>query len=80
MQEGTQLTKITARRRGRTKSGFPARLHRCRRVLRQNAEQAAQGTRHRRRAAWVPVELPGLVGGANEWGLWYCQVEADGRF
>ena len=25
-----------------------------------------QGTRHRRRAAWVPVELPGLGRGTNE--------------
>ena len=30
-------------------------------ALRRNAEPADQRTRHRRRAAWVPVELPGLA-------------------
>ena len=32
-----------------------------------DAIEIDQGTRHRRRAAWVPVELSGLAGGANEY-------------
>ena len=36
-------------------------------ALRQTAEQADQRTRYRRRAAWVPVELPGLGSGAHEY-------------
>lgn len=36
-------------------------------ALRRNAELADHSTRHRRRAAWVPIELPGLGGGANEY-------------
>ena len=35
-------------------------------ALRRNAEPADPGTRHRRRAAWVPVELPGLGRGTDE--------------
>ena len=35
-------------------------------ALRRDAEPPDQSTRHRRRAAWVPVELPGLGRGANE--------------
>ena len=35
--------------------------------LRHDAVEVDQGTRHRRRAAWVPVELPGLGGGANDY-------------
>ena len=35
-------------------------------ALRRNAEPADQRTRHRRRAAWVPAELPGLGRGTDE--------------
>ena len=34
--------------------------------LRQDAVKADQGTRHRRRAAWLPVELPRVGGGADK--------------
>ena len=35
-------------------------------TLRRDAPKIDQGTRHRRRAAWVPVELPGLGRGTDE--------------
>ena len=35
-------------------------------TLRRDAAEIDQGTRHRRRAAWVPVELPGLGRGTDE--------------
>ena len=35
-------------------------------TLRRDATEIDQGTRHRRRAAWVPVELPGLGRGTDE--------------
>ena len=35
-------------------------------TLRHDATEIDQGTRHRRRAAWVPVELPGLGRGADK--------------
>ena len=35
-------------------------------TLQHDAIEIDQGTRHRRRAAWVPVELPGLGGGADQ--------------
>ena len=35
-------------------------------TLRHDATEIDQGTRHRRRAAWVPVELPGLGRGSDK--------------
>ena len=35
-------------------------------TLQHDAIEIDQGTRHRRRAAWVPVKLPGLGGGTDD--------------
>ena len=39
----------------------------CGAALRFDAVEIDQRTRHRRRATWVPIELPGLGSGANKY-------------
>ena len=48
----------------RHQSGVPQSTREA--ALRHDAVEIDQRTRHRRRAAWVPIELPGLGGGADK--------------